>query len=121
MIKTYDKGRNIILEGELGTEAYLIKEGQVSVWRESNGEKIHLAVKVEGDIVGEMSLLDDTECTATVTADTPLKVQVITRGDLEKMLDQADPMLGKIIRQLMESVRSANDLIEMYSSRNEEE
>ena len=116
MIKKFDAGQSIFTEGGVGKEAYLIKSGHVSIWRQSNGEKVHLAVKDEGEIIGEMSLLDDTECSASVTAETPVELEVITRDDLAALLDEAPELLSKIMSQLMESLRTANDLVSMYSS-----
>lgn len=115
-MKTFEAGQEIVKEGDLGTEAYLIKSGQVSVWREREGEKVHLAMKCEGEIVGEMSLLDETECSASVTADTDVEAEVITREDMEQMLKDAPDVLSTIVHQLMESLRTADDLVAMYSS-----
>ena len=120
MIKKFDAGQNIYTEGSIGEEAYLIKSGHVDIWREIKGEKVHLAVRAEGEIIGEMSLLDETECSASVTAAAAVELVVITREDLAKLLDEAPEMLSKIMHQLMESLRSANDLVSMYSSRVEE-
>lgn len=117
MIKKFEAGERIFSEGDIGKEAYLIKSGHVSVWRLSNGEKVHLAVKDEGQIIGEMSLLDETDCSASITAETPVELQVITRDDLAALLNDAPELLSQIMSQLMESLRSANDLVAMYSSR----
>jgi len=116
MNKTFEAGQEILKEGEPGTEAYLIKSGQASVWRERKGEKVHLALKCEGEVIGEMSLLDDTECSASVTAETDMEVQVITREDMERMLEDCPQVLSVIVRQLMESLRTADDLVSMYSA-----
>ena len=120
MIKKFEAGQSIFTEGGVGNEAYLIRSGHVSIWRQSKGEKVHLAVRDEGEIIGEMSLLDETECSASVTAESAVELEVITRDDLAKLLEQAPDMLSKIMSQLMESLRSANDLVSMYSSQLDE-
>ncbi len=120
VIKKFDEGEDIFKEGDVGTEAYLIKSGHVSISRMSKGEKVHLAVKCEGEIVGEMSLLDETECSATVTASSPVELEVITKANLEELLADAPEMLATIMHQLMESLRSSNDLLSMYSAQLDE-
>lgn len=121
MIKKFSEGDEIVKEGDIGSEAYLIKSGHVSIWRMSNGEKVHLAVKCEGEIIGEMSLLDETECSASVTAASAVELEVITREDLAKLLDEAPGMVSIIMHQLMESLRASNDLVAMYSSQMDEQ
>ncbi len=117
MTKTFEAGQHIFEEGSIGAEAYLIRSGRAAVWREQDGEKVHLAVKCEGEIIGEMSLLDNAECSASVTAETQVEVDVITREDMEKMLAEAPETLSLVVHQLMESLRTSNDLLLMYSSR----
>lgn len=120
MIKKFKAGQFIFMEGATGEEAYLIKKGHVSVWTERAGERVHLAVKDEGEIVGEMSLLDETAYSASVTAESDVEVEVITRKDLERMLEKVPALLSQIMHQLMESLRNANELVSMYSARPED-
>lgn len=121
MIKKLEAGQFIFREGEVGREAYLIRSGHVAIWTERGGERVHLAVRDEGEIVGEMSLLDETACSASVTAESDVELEVITREDLEGMLEGAPAVLSTIMHQLMESLRNSNDLVSMYSSRLDEE
>lgn len=121
MIRKFNAGEFIFREGETGVEAYLIKSGHVSIWTEREGERVHLAVRDEGEIVGEMSLLDETACSASVTAESDVELEIITREDLERMLAGAPALLSQIMHQLMESMRNANELVSMYSARFDEE
>jgi len=111
------KGQNLFKEGENASEAYLIKSGYVSIWRLEDSKRVSLATKAEGEIVGEMALIDDTCRSATVTAESDLEVEVISKESLELMLAKAPETLSAILHQLLESLRSANDLISMYASR----
>ena len=115
--RTIQKGEDLFREGEPGTEAYLIVDGYVSVWRMADDQRVDLGTRAEGDIVGEMSLIDDTNCSATVTAQSELVVQILTRDALHKMLSESPELVETILRQFMESLRSANEMLLMYSSR----
>jgi len=111
------KGEILFKEGESGTEAYLIKDGYVSIWKIEEGKRVNLATKAEGEIVGEMALIDDTTRSATVTAESDVEVEIITSKELEALLSAAPQTLAAILHQLLESLRSANDMIAMYASR----
>ena len=51
--KKFSKGEDLFCEGGPGTEAYLLIEGYVTVWRMEGDNKVVLATRAEGDIVGE--------------------------------------------------------------------
>jgi len=116
-VRKLRKGETLFEEGEAASEAYLIKTGYVSIWRIEGAKTINLATKAEGEIVGEMALIDHTTRSATVTAESDLEVQSITKEQLEIMLSKAPETLTMILRQLLESLRCANDLIAMYAAR----
>lgn len=115
--KKLKKGENLFREGDIAREAYLIKNGYVSIWRTEDSRRVNLATKAEGEIIGEMALIDDTTRSATVTAESDIEVEIITKVQLETMLSNAPETLSVILRQLLESLRNSNDLIAMYVSR----
>lgn len=115
--KKVRKGEELFREGDPGTEAYLIHEGYVSIWREEGGQRVNLARRAAGEVVGEMALIDDMPRSASVTAEADLELEVITREQLHAMLDRAPESMAVILHQLLEALRSANDLIAMYASR----
>lgn len=115
--KTFEPGENILEEGQEGEEAYLIKSGYVAIWKLQKGQRVNLAMRGDGEIVGEMALIDKTVRSATVTAETRVESEVITLEELEALLSEAPETLAVILHQLLESLRSANDLISMYASR----
>ncbi len=116
-VKTFAAGKVLIREGETGKEAYLIKSGLVSITRVENGKIVNLATRSEGAVVGEMSLIDETVSSATVTAEHDTVVEVIRQEDLESMVAASPRELQIILSQLFESLRTANDLVGMYASR----
>jgi len=115
--RSFADGETIFKEGDAGTEAYIIMDGFVAVSRMQDGDSVALGTRAEGEIIGEMALIDDSPRSATVIAEGEVKVEVITKDDLEDMLCDADETLAVILTQLIESLRCANDLISMYASR----
>ena len=114
---TFKPGADLFKEGEAGTVAYVIRKGLVSVWRNEGGQRVHLAARCEGDVVGEMALLDNTTRSATCTAQDEVTVEVIDKATLDALLAESPETLRTILHQFFESLRAANDLIGMYASR----
>lgn len=111
MKRTFEPGAVIIREGDPGREAYLVREGFVEISKTDGAKPVLLATRGPGAIIGEMALIDDSPRSAAVTARGRVVVEVITRNDLKGMLEQAPEQLALIIRQLLERLRDANELI----------
>jgi CRP/FNR family cyclic AMP-dependent transcriptional regulator len=97
-----DAGKVLVKEGAVGQEFFVIVDGKVKITRKGRT----LATRGAGDFVGEIALLEDTRRTATVTADTPVRFFVLTRGAFHKLLDDNPGVERKVLsalgRRLME-------------------
>lgn len=88
-------------QGELGREAFVIVEGTAVVHR--NGRKI--AELGAGSAVGELSLLDRGERTATVKATTPLTVLVLGPREFGAVIDAVPSISGKLLASMAATIR----------------
>ena len=77
-------GKVLCKEGDLGLEFFVLVDGKVDVAR--NGRRV--ATLGAGDFVGEISLLEPTPRTATVTAKTALRFFVLTPKAFQQVLDE---------------------------------
>lgn len=94
-------GSTIVDQGDQGTEAYIVLAGDAVVRR--NGRKI--ATLGVGDAIGEMSLLDHGPRTATVVADSDMRLLVLTSKDFTKLVKDT-PTLGlKLASSLASRIR----------------
>lgn len=95
-------GRELIREGQVGREFFLVVEGEAEVTRA--GE--HVATLGPGTFFGETALLLDQPRNATVVATTDMVVEVIERRDfkgiLEEYPDLYAPLLAATAQQLAE-------------------
>jgi len=84
---TFGKNQEIVRQGDVGQEFYVIKTGTASVWIRGEGsdKDVKVAILGPGDYFGETSLLRDVPRTATVKAVTDLEAVKITREDFFKM------------------------------------
>ena len=85
-------------EDTLGREFFVIVDGTAEVTR--GGKQI--ATRGGGDFVGEIALLTETRRTATVTATTPLRCFILTRGDFRRVLDENRSIERKVMQALAE-------------------
>ena len=94
-------GTVLMDQGQTGREAYVILEGSATVKR--NGKKIGSAKS--GSVIGELSLLDNGPRTATVTADTDVRLLVITERGLKAAIDNIPAISRKLLKALATRVR----------------
>ena len=66
--RKYITGEYIIREGTVGTKMYVIITGSVSIQNETDGHEIEIGRLGPGSCVGEMSLIDKLERSASVVA-----------------------------------------------------
>ena len=95
-------------EGEEGTEAYLIADGVLEVYRTHNGKKQHLAMLSKGEIIGEMSLIDHQPRMASAIAMVDTKLVVISDANLQGRLTKLakdDQVLHFLLKTMVRRLR----------------
>jgi CRP/FNR family cyclic AMP-dependent transcriptional regulator len=102
-------GANLMALEQPGEVAYLLVEGTVRVQAEQeDGSLVILAFLGAGDLVGEMSVLDEAGRSATVIAVEPCRLLWMGRRDLRDAL-RTMPVLGfNALRLLARRLRVAN-------------
>lgn len=107
--ETYRKGDVIFRHGERGQHAYFIEKGAVDVVIEKDGEDFVIAQLGSGEIIGEMSMIDDAPRSATVIAAEDTECIVIQRSRFIQPLTSADPMMSLILRVVLTRFRLAQN------------
>lgn len=103
----YAAGAEIAKEGDQGREAFLILRGRVAV-RLPTGGKVVTIVKTEGDVVGEMSLVDVSPRCATLTAEDEVDAEVVAFTDFHGLLNTCHPKVQAAVKKLTALLRDAN-------------
>lgn len=96
-------GKDLTREGEVGNEFIIVLEGEAEV---KVGDTV-VATRGPGDYFGEIALIANRPRTATVTATTPMKLEVIGRREFQTMLHDnptiATELLGIAADRLAEN------------------
>ena len=94
-------GRVLMEQGRSGREAFIILEGTATVTH--GGDEI--ATLGPGDYMGELSLLDQGPRTATVTADTTMRLLVLTWATFTEVIDDVPALGHKLLAMLANRMR----------------
>ena len=97
-------GRVLVEQGRPGHEFFLILEGDATVRRDNK----KVASLGKGQYFGELSLLDRGPRTATVTADTDMRVLVLGQREFLGVLDDVPGLSYKILRIMAHRLREAD-------------
>jgi CRP/FNR family cyclic AMP-dependent transcriptional regulator len=110
-IKIFRPTEIVIEEGTKGTSAYIILSGAVEVIKRSGDKEIAVATLGEGQVFGEMGLIEDRPRSATVKALTELKVRGIDREHFNELLRTKPSVLIPIMKSLFERLRQVSDML----------
>ena len=106
--KMVSAGDIIFEEGEVGEMAYLIISGEVEIFRASGNTERVLATLDRGEIIGEMSLIDNSPRMASARALSDTEMSIISRNSLQARLDrleESDRVLRRLIAVLVSRIR----------------
>ena len=99
------EGEVLARQGRKGQQLSLIVEGAAKV--ERNGKE--LATLGDGDVVGEMSLIDRGKGTANVVTTEPSVLLVMHSTDFSELLYESPAFARKIMTALVERLRAADE------------
>ena len=87
LMRIYPKDTMIFSECQRGAEMFIIQDGTARVVKLIGGEEKTLGVLSEGDMLGEMSLLESIPRTASVIADTDCSFLVVNQQNFEQLVE----------------------------------
>jgi CRP/FNR family cyclic AMP-dependent transcriptional regulator len=91
-----EQGTVLCKEGDVGREFFVLVDGKVQVIRKGR----RVVTLTGGDFLGEIALLTELPRTATATAETPVRLFVLTSREFHAMLDQNRNVERKVLRAL---------------------
>lgn len=98
------EGKILTREGQPGSEAFVVIEGQARV---TVGNRAKVAPLGPGSAIGEMSLLDQGPRSATVTAETEMRLLVLDSRSFSALIAEIPSVARKVLRTMAERLRMA--------------
>ncbi|RLB83964.1 MAG: hypothetical protein DRH17_00345 [Deltaproteobacteria bacterium] len=97
-VKVFDAEQVIFAEGDKGDGAYFIMEGKVKVVAlSSNFKEILLGELGEGEIFGEMALIDEKPRSASVVTITPCKMAFISKNTFNAFIETRSELAFRLM------------------------
>lgn len=103
-IKQYQKDDIIFHGGDSSDCAYIIEQGQVQIYVESNQTIIDILS--EGELFGEMGVLDQSPRSTSAKALTPLTLLEVKTEQITNRLSESDPIVKALVGVLLKRFRS---------------
>lgn len=115
--RSYPEGTRVFHEGDHSDACYIVKSGTFRVTREHpDGRAITLATLGEGDIVGELAMLDGEVRSASVeTLGGDGELLALPASDVRALLERHPEITVKFVAALTRRLRAANERISRQS------
>ena len=109
----FQPGQMIFREGDTTQEAYRILKGRVEISIAGEGKAVILAQLGEGDIFGEMAMVDERPRSASAQALEVTECEVLTAENFNEAVLQRPEILIPDLASFFERLRTANDRLRM--------
>jgi len=107
--REYMKGIYIFETGDDASEAYLIEEGEVQIYRKKYGIRYKIAILGSGEIFGEMAIIKNCKRTSFAVTTKNTKVIIISKKTVNSKLKKADPLIQAIVHTNIKRLYKYND------------
>jgi signal transduction histidine kinase len=105
-------GDYLLREDEMGDSMYIIIEGTVQVRKKAGDSEVVLAERKAGEVIGEMSVLDQAPRYASVLALTKARVLKIDQETFMALLDWSPSAARAILKTFAQRIRSSQALMQ---------
>lgn len=113
------QGETLFHAGEPGESLYVVRSGEIELSvKDTAGQKIVLTIAREGDLFGELSLLDEGPRTATAVALADTELLVLNRDNLRLLFTKKPDAALHLLAGMGAMTRKADELLRTRVSRN---
>ena len=110
-LKEIKKDEFLMREGEKSFEMYHLKSGSLGVYKLKGAVEKQIGTIAAGELVGEMSFLDNMPRCATIRALEDCELSIIPREKMEQYLEKQPAWLKALHGTLVDRLRKANQKI----------
>jgi len=110
--RSYPRHTLVVQEGDPGEHFFLLRKGRAKVYHGNpDGREVILALLGPGDFLGEMALIDDEPCSASVMTLEESEFVSIGKNEFQKLLASSQDMTVKLLKVLSKRLREADQQI----------
>ncbi|MFP4489999.1 MAG: cyclic nucleotide-binding domain-containing protein [Spirochaetaceae bacterium] len=102
--RTYPKDTMIFSEAQPGKELYIIQKGSVKITKIMNDNEVLLALLKQGDIFGEMALLEDKPRSASAVAHEDAVLLAVNKANFKRMVSSEPQIITRLTQLLSERI-----------------
>ena len=111
--RKYTKGQIVFHKGDESGGLYIIKTGRIKVFLPSaQGEDVILTILSKDEVIGELSLLDGTKRSATISVIEDCEVLYLSRDDFLNFLSTNFDAVKNMFSMITKRLRDTNDQLE---------
>lgn len=119
--KEYSSGDVLFREDSPGDKLYIVVAGEIAIFKSTkNGKEATLAVRKEGDAIGEMSLFNDQRRFASARAVRQTTVLELSKSDFKRIVYEHPQVAYHVIGVLSSRIKES-DLHVMHELKNKRE
>lgn len=104
-------GEMLFEEGDSGDHAYVIKEGDLEIIKFSDGKDVLLAVRHSGEVIGEMSLLQEAPRMAGARASSDVVLYAISHIQLDQLINASSSAARAILHTVTARLNSTEIML----------
>ena len=107
-LRSLQDGEIVCDEGQSDSKLHVVMSGALNVSKREPGNKgwTTLYALTAGDLVGELSFIDETPHYAALRAAGPTEILSLDRKDLEKLLESHPWVVYRVMRAIMRTVHA---------------
>jgi hypothetical protein len=110
--RTYLKGEPIFTKGDVGSELFVVLDGEIRIHLDHEGREVTLARIGPSMVLGEMAVFDEQPRSASAQASVDTTVRVLRRDKLRAVVHEHPEVLLEFVKNLSQRIRVMNEQLE---------
>jgi CRP/FNR family transcriptional regulator len=112
--REYKDGEVIVRQGDRGNCMFVIQEGEVEAFAESDGRELRLRTMGPNEFFGEMALFEEETRTATIRAISPVRVLTIDKKNFLGGIHEDPSLAFRIVQVMSHRIRDLTDRLAKF-------
>ena len=110
--RTYLKGEPVFTKGDVGSELFVVLDGEIRIHLDHEGREVTLASIGPSMVLGEMAVFDEQPRSASAQASVDTTVRVLRRDKLRAVVHEHPEVLLEFVKNLSQRIRVMNEQLE---------